>query len=516
MKDSYIRCRDFGRLFNNINFNHQNYTRNNKTFDKNSSFRKDCSSLNIIKQEIEYVTKLDFFMPKSPDLNCHKNLNSSVENIIFENKLENRRKELENKIFKIKEDLKPLNEDLAKIISEIDNLKLDYEILHNNKTCSIIEKTIKKNLMINTLITPKGNINYLPFLLKRNNIDKKNKIDSILSQYKKNMRSKKNFALMKATQLKEQKKEIVNKIKSYEKDLKIFREEKNKIKNELLSHYNTILHEGKDIRKDGLSWVIQAIWNLKFRVLPSYLPEFLDEDSISFLLNFSNKKMKLNKLIKSLQKLTKKINEGKNKNEELLKKKNTIDYSMLNYHNHKNDFEENKDNRNKWAFSTLLNNLNSNNNITTITNDRFTDRIMQKTIDIDNNKENDLNSKNRNSNIKNSFSFNKILFKTTTDISNYKTNREKIELYNDKTTCEKEIYKLKKDIKILIENELQRLNQCFNKEGYENKYKIDKNKLIFTVIGEENVKDEIIKQINDKRCYLNILKRIKNSKIDDD
>ena len=56
-------------------------------------------------------------------------------------------------------------------------------------------------------------------------------------------------------QLKEQKKEIVNKIKSYETDLKIFREEKNKIKNELLSHYNTILHEGKDIRKDGLSWI---------------------------------------------------------------------------------------------------------------------------------------------------------------------------------------------------------------------------------------------------------------------
>ena len=84
---------------------------------------------------------------------------------------------------------------------------------------------------------------------------------------------------MKATQLKEQKKEIVNKIKSYETDLKMFREEKNKIKNELLSHYNTILHEGKDIRKDGLSWIIQAIWNLKCKVLPSYLPIFLDEES---------------------------------------------------------------------------------------------------------------------------------------------------------------------------------------------------------------------------------------------
>ena len=117
---------------------------------------------------------------------------------------------------------------------------------------------------------------------------------------------------MKATQLKEQKKEIVNKIKSYETDLKIFREEKNKIKNELLSHYNTILHEGKDIRKDGLSWIIQAIWNLKCKVLPSYLPIFLDEESIKFLFNFANKKNKLNDLIKLVQKLSKKINEDKN------------------------------------------------------------------------------------------------------------------------------------------------------------------------------------------------------------
>ena len=121
MKDCYIRRRNFGGLFNGVNFNHQNYTRNNKTFDKNSSFRKDCSTLNIIKPEIEYVTKLDFFIPKSPDLDSRKKSNSSVENRIFENKLENRRKELENKIFKIKEYLKPLNKDRKNNKKEFDD-----------------------------------------------------------------------------------------------------------------------------------------------------------------------------------------------------------------------------------------------------------------------------------------------------------------------------------------------------------------------------------------------------------
>ena len=384
--------------------------------------------------------------------------------------------------------------------------------------------------MINTIISPRDNMNYLPFLLKRNNRDNKNKIDSILSQHKKNMRSKKNFTLMKATQLKEQKKEIVNKIKSYETDLKMFREEKNKIKNELLSHYNTILHEGKDIRKDGLSWIIQAIWNLKCKVLPSYLPIFLDEESFSFLFNFANKKNKLNDLVKLAQKLSKKINEDKNKNknnEYLYKKTNTIDPGIYYRNTLENCFEENKEN-NKWAFSTLMHkfNLNNNNNINNNIN-IDTDRIIKKgiDIDIDNNKENDmtsLNSKNSNNNsninnkIRNSFSFNKMVFKTCSNIPNFNNKeKEKIELYNDKNIIEKNIHILKRDIKNLIENELQRLNQCFDKEGYENKYNIDKNKFINTVIGENNIKDEINKQISNRKNFLNILKKIKITNIDE-
>ena len=42
---------------------------------------------------------------------------------------------------------------------------------------------------------------------------------------------------------------------------------KNKIKKELLLHYHNLLSKGKDTRKDGLSWIIRAIWNLKTNVL---------------------------------------------------------------------------------------------------------------------------------------------------------------------------------------------------------------------------------------------------------
>ena len=60
-------------------------------------------------------------------------------------------------------------------------------------------------------------------------------------------------------------------------------EELKKIKSKLLAHYHKILMEGKDTRSEGLSWLIKAIWGLGSKVILSYLPNFMDEQSISYL-----------------------------------------------------------------------------------------------------------------------------------------------------------------------------------------------------------------------------------------
>jgi len=41
--------------------------------------------------------------------------------------------------------------------------------------------------------------------------------------------------------------------------------------------------EGDDIRSDGFAWVISAIWSLDVKVLPEYIPNFLDEKLIFYL-----------------------------------------------------------------------------------------------------------------------------------------------------------------------------------------------------------------------------------------
>ena len=63
------------------------------------------------------------------------------------------------------------------------------------------------------------------------------------------MKIKKNFVFQKIKQLNEKKKEIIQKIKACENDMKNFKEERNIIKKELLMHYHNLLLEGKDIIK---------------------------------------------------------------------------------------------------------------------------------------------------------------------------------------------------------------------------------------------------------------------------
>lgn len=559
MKASYKRNENFSKLLYNINFYKPPIVRNSKTVDKNENLKKDDSSPNIFKPEIEYVTKLNFFNPKTTKENdtidsfntmnnindkttntiLKKNkINSSDANKIFENNLENKRKRLENKIINIKILLKPLNEDLKKILSEIENLKLDFEILQNNNTCSIIEKNFKKKLLLIDT-SNKNKRTSLPILLK--NMDKKLNINSIISQRKKDMKSKKNFASMKLAQLKEKKREIIKQIKLYENDLQSFREEKNKIKNELLSHYHKLLFEGKDIRNEGLSWIIISIWNLKSDVFTSYLPKFLDEESISFLFSYSLKKMRLREIYKVIKKLSNEINNDKNKLLREIKEKNLNEYEdnkenfdnnkMTNINNIKNSFDI-KELKQKTLFNSPKERLskffierninrelfNYNNFIapsytlkTTIYKNipLIKKEAMKYTEENKLKSESDVSRVNEENIVKRNSSFNRILFNKKDDFKKLQATGKAYELYNEKKYLEKKVIKLKNEIKSMIDNELIRINNNINKEGYGKKNSINKFNMISTIIGEENARNELQKQIIESKNYFNILKNVK-------
>ena len=376
-KWSEKKFKHFSKHLFNINFHPNHCLRNSKTFDKkeNKNNKKQYSFSYLIEPEIEYVSKLNFYNPENEEQKAniipynlktmpnfkgkYKNLNirtfleehkfqsneEKYANQIKENRLENKRKDLEIKINKLKELINSLNEEIKNIIYESENLKLDYEALQNNKI--IIEKNFKKQIMVKELSHNKTIRNSLPFLLNKglnpkNNKENRIKIDSMLLKHKEEMKSKKNLVVLKIKQLNEQKKDIQEKIKLCENDLNEFKEERNKIKNELLLHYHKLLYEGKDTRKAGLSWIINAIWNLKSNVLLSYLPKFLDEESISFLFSYSLKKMKMNSIYKVIKDLSYKAQEIEEDNEKRrVSKEKTIDEESNTIDNNKNLFDFN-------------------------------------------------------------------------------------------------------------------------------------------------------------------------------
>ena len=85
MNIKFQRYRNFSKLLYNKNLGQTQYNLKRKTLNRNSSFKKDNSSYNLINPEIEYVTKLNFFIPKSPSIE-NKKTSNSVENKILENK----------------------------------------------------------------------------------------------------------------------------------------------------------------------------------------------------------------------------------------------------------------------------------------------------------------------------------------------------------------------------------------------------------------------------------------------
>ena len=211
------------------------------------------------------------------------------------------------------------------------------------------------------------------------------------------------------------------------------------------------------------------------------------ENYIEFLLDYSKNNIKLKNLYKLLQKIISKINENKNN----LNNNETIEPDTT---SKESEYEENKDKSIKWKFNTIRDKIVKKN---TFNNDYFYIRnklLITRKDSLDSKTQNEIYQNE----IKSESSCNKILFN--------KSCKKIYDLYNTKKIIEKKIYKLKNEIKNMIETEFHRLNNSFYKEGYQTKYNIDKYKIISTVIGEDNARNDINKQINENKNYLNILK----------
>ena len=100
----------------------------------------------------------------------------------------------------------------------------------------------------------------------------------------------------------------------------------------LSGYYYQILKKGIDVRKNGLSWVIVKLMELNVYIDKHYLPTFLDEEQMGYILRMGVKIHELSELIKLFQilKERQKILRDKHLEEEMKKEKDIDNNNFVN------------------------------------------------------------------------------------------------------------------------------------------------------------------------------------------
>ena len=109
-----------------------------------------------------------------------------------------------------------------------------------------------------------------------------------------------------------------------------------------MRHYQELLYNGKEVRNEGLIWIIKSIWELGENVPMSFMPTFLDYKGIKFLFNLALKsaehECKKKSLLKLKDNLRSELNNMAQKKEK--GKKTSRKYNGIN--KHKSPKKENK------------------------------------------------------------------------------------------------------------------------------------------------------------------------------
>ena len=308
----------------------------------------------------------------------------------------------------------------------------------------------------------------------RQSINKKSlemfKINILQTQRKKEFEEFQNNLKEKELNLKLDLKKLENNLNILDKDLYNYRKEEKEIVNKLMIFYKELLFKGKNAKKDGLVWVIKAIWNLGENVPMSFMPEFLDFDSIEYLFKLANKQLEA-------EFYTKKIIEMKIS----LKKDITLKYDISKFNKSskfegEEDEEENNNDNKFFDKSKLLLNV----------------KKQSQGIVIENKKD-----------------VYKDLVKEFEDNKNIQFDLSNLPEINKINTVKKHVEKIRNEIAELKRNEIKRIFKCFIENGYEEKFHTNIETVLSALIGTDAKDTEMNKYNSVKKNYISKLKKIR-------
>ena len=417
-------------------------------------------------------------------------LKISQSNLI-EKELNYRLQDIKKKFNIKKKNKHEINNKFADMLKEIDNIEYDIQLLDY--------KSKENSLRNSQLIYPNSN---------DNNINKKQNMSFSF----KNAKSPKTEHMRRVSILQDyllsqkktdnEKKEKQNKILEIQKELKdlkkpltLLNNEINELKNnekntkvELLKHYLELLYVGKEVRNEGLIWIIKSIWKLGENVPISFMPKFLDFDAIQFLFNYAKISTELEyikKLIRELKhKLKEKVNNTQISNGSIIKEELTSRNNMFNIIN--SNFKDKTNFMKKFSESNRII-IPRKNSVIFNRNNIFRKKLLYSSSSPDLMK-NIFNNSNFNMEEQNEKKFE--IKSTMSQISKI-LDKKKDELYFDKmpeineiNNFQKKIISLNKQLEEMKKKEIQRIFKEYTDNEYEKVYHAPIEIVLGALIGE--------------------------------
>ena len=417
-------------------------------------------------------------------------LKISQSNLI-EKELNYRLQDIKKKFNIKKKNKHEINNKFTDKLKEIDNIEYDIQLLDY--------KSKENSLRNSQLIYPNSNDNNInkkqnmSFSFKNAKSPKTEHMrrvsilqDYLLSQKKTDneKKEKQNKILEIQKELKDLKKPLtllnneINELKTNEKNTKV----------ELLKHYLELLYVGKEVRNEGLIWIIKSIWKLGENVPISFMPKFLDFDAIQFLFNYAKISTELEyikKLIRELKhKLKEKVNNTQISNGSIIKEELTSRNNMFNIIN--SNFKDKTNFMKKFSESNRII-IPRKNSVIFNRNNIFRKKLLFSSSSPDLMK-NIFNNSNINMEEQNEKKFE--IKSTMSQISKI-LDKKKDELYIDKmpeineiNNFQKKIISLNKQLEEMKKKEIQRIFKEYTDNEYEKVYHAPIEIVLGALIGE--------------------------------
>ena len=291
-------------------------------------------------------------------------------------------------------------------------------------------------------------------------------LNMMQSQQKKEYENVKKHQYNKIHLLKEEWKKLNKNVNEIDKEIEANKKKEKVIVSRLMTFYKELLFKGKNVKKDGLVWIIKAIWNLGENVPMSFMPEFLDIDSIEYLFKLAHKQLEIENCKKKIKEIKLKLKKEIDDNNILIKRTTNTNKNHNNNYNESNNISNVK--------SKLLN-------------------MKNESETIDNEDQND--------------AYKDIIRELSKDDLKFDIIKRPEVSYIDK--IRNHIEQIERDIIELKKYEINRIYRCFIEYDYENRYHTNIETVLSALIGID-AKDTEMNHFNiEKKNYISTIRKIR-------